>query len=110
MKVQKQIDAFATLGVHRESSDEQIREAYLKLAREHHPDRGGDGNKFAEAATAYALIRTKEKRARYLHVVEITVEKCVACEGTGVKRKQKGFTHVIVTPCAKCGGSGYLFS
>ncbi len=36
------IDHFATLGLSREATDAEIKEAYRRLAKQHHPDTGGD--------------------------------------------------------------------
>ncbi len=60
---------YEVLGVKKEASEEQIRAAYRKLAKKHHPDLN-PGNKEAEArfkeiAVAYDLLSDKEKRARF---------------------------------------------
>jgi DnaJ-class molecular chaperone len=60
---------YEVLGVTREASEDEIRRAYRKLAKRHHPDLN-PGNKQAEAsfkeiAAAYDLLSDKEKRARY---------------------------------------------
>ena len=36
---------YDTLGVDKKASQEQIRQAYRKLAAKNHPDRGGDAEK-----------------------------------------------------------------
>jgi curved DNA-binding protein CbpA len=50
-------DHYATLGLHRRCSAEQIRNAYRILAKEHHPDRNGDD--------AGSVVRTQELNAAY---------------------------------------------
>jgi DnaJ-class molecular chaperone len=62
-------DPYEVLGVKKEASEEQLRAAYRKLAKQHHPDLN-PGNKAAEArfkdiAAAYDFLSDKEKRARY---------------------------------------------
>lgn len=62
-------DPYQLLGVSREASQEQIRAAYRKLAKEHHPDLN-PGNKKAEdhfkaVASAYELLSDEEKRGRF---------------------------------------------
>ncbi len=62
-------DPYAILGVKRDASAEEIRTAYRKLAKKHHPDLN-PGNKEAEArfktiSAANELLSDPEKRARF---------------------------------------------
>ena len=43
------------LGLSKTASDAEIRKAYKKLTRIHHPDRGGDAEKFKEISMAYEV-------------------------------------------------------
>ena len=56
---------YDTLGVPRTASAEEIKKAYRKLAREHHPDQGGDESRFKEIQGAYDLLSDAEKRKAY---------------------------------------------
>ena len=61
-------DYYATLGVPRDADEEQIKKAYRKLARQHHPDMSkapGAEARFKEAGEAYATLKDAEKRAAY---------------------------------------------
>ena len=62
-------DYYEVLGVSRESSDEELKKAYRKLAMKHHPDRTqGDKEseeKFKELSEAYAVLSDSQKRANY---------------------------------------------
>jgi molecular chaperone DnaJ len=62
-------DYYELLGVSPDASDEQIKRAYRKLARELHPDStGGDAEaeaRFKEVSKAYEVLRDPERRARY---------------------------------------------
>ena len=62
-------DPYKTLGVKREASADEIRRAYRKLAKKHHPDLN-PGNKAAEdrfkaIASAYDILSDPEKRGRF---------------------------------------------
>jgi DnaJ-class molecular chaperone len=62
-------DLYKVLGVAQDASDEDIRKAYRKLAKENHPDLN-PGNaeaerRFKEIAAAYDILGDPEKRKRY---------------------------------------------
>lgn len=56
---------YKTLGVETKASQVEIRKAYRKLARQHHPDRGGDAEKFKEVQNAYDVLNDEGKRKAY---------------------------------------------
>src|ERR1044071_8074644 len=62
-------DYYEVLGVKRGATDEQIRQAYRKLARKYHPDvNPGDKvaeNKFKEINEANEVLSDPQKRKRY---------------------------------------------
>jgi curved DNA-binding protein len=61
-------DYYETLGVPRDASNEDIRRAYRKLAREYHPDVNKDPgaeDRFKEVSEAHAVLSDPEKRAQY---------------------------------------------
>jgi len=58
-------DYFNILGVNANASDDEIKKAYKKLAMQHHPDRGGDQNKFQEIQEAYSTLSDPQKRAQW---------------------------------------------
>jgi curved DNA-binding protein len=61
-------DYYETLGVPRDASNEDIRKAYRKLARQYHPDVNKDPgaeDRFKEVSEAYEVLRDDEKRAKY---------------------------------------------
>lgn len=59
------MDYYEILGVSKEASPEEIKKAFYKLAHKHHPDKGGDTEKFKEINEAYQVLSNKEKRAQY---------------------------------------------
>jgi DnaJ-class molecular chaperone len=62
-------DPYTVLGVPRSANEKDIKSAYRKLAKAHHPDQNQDDPKahakFAEATTAYDLLSDAGKRAQY---------------------------------------------
>lgn len=56
---------YATLGVSETATQDEIKKAYRRLAMQHHPDKGGDTNKFQEIQSAYDAISDEQKRAQY---------------------------------------------
>ncbi|MBV9683108.1 MAG: molecular chaperone DnaJ, partial [Solirubrobacterales bacterium] len=62
-------DYYKTLGVGKNATDEEIKKAYRKLARQYHPDRNpGDKNaeeRFKEISQAHDVLSDPEKRKAY---------------------------------------------
>jgi len=56
---------YETLGVEKTATKKEIRKAYMKLSRTHHPDKGGDEHKFKEISAAYEILSDEDKRAQY---------------------------------------------
>lgn len=62
------------LGVKRTDSCNEIKKAYLKMARIHHPDKGGDPERFKEIVHASEIL-TDEKRRKFYDETGLTDEK-----------------------------------
>ena len=62
-------DLYKTLEVKKDSSQEEIRRSYRKLARKHHPDANRDDpnaeNRFKDIQHAYEILSNPEKRREY---------------------------------------------
>lgn len=62
-------DYYEVLGVSKTASEQEIKQAYRKLARQNHPDVNpgdkGAEERFKEATEAYDVLSDKDKRARY---------------------------------------------
>jgi molecular chaperone DnaJ len=62
-------DPYEALGVDRKATDADIKKAYRRLARKHHPDvnpgDAGAQKKFQEIAAAYELLKDPKRRQRY---------------------------------------------
>mgnify|MGYP003654933351 CR=1 FL=1 len=58
-------DPYEILGVPQDADQQAIKKAYRKLAAQHHPDRGGDAEKFKQVAEAYSTLSDDQKRQQY---------------------------------------------
>ncbi len=61
-------DYYATLGVDKKASADEIKKAYRKLARKYHPDVSKEKDakeKFQDVSEAYETLKDSEKRAAY---------------------------------------------
>lgn len=56
---------YEVLGVDKNSTQDEIKKAFRKKAIEHHPDKGGDSEKFREASEAYETLSDENKRKQY---------------------------------------------
>lgn len=58
-------DYYQILGVNQNATQDEIKKSYRKLAVEHHPDKGGDENKFKKISEAYDTLGDETKRSQY---------------------------------------------
>ncbi len=58
-------DYYDILGVPRNASAEDVKKAFRKQARKHHPDAGGSEDRFKEVNEAYEVLSDGEKRRQY---------------------------------------------
>jgi DnaJ-class molecular chaperone len=58
-------DLYNTLGVSRDADTKEIKRAYFDLAKIHHPDKGGNAEKFKELQNAYDVLGDTDKRRMY---------------------------------------------
>jgi len=56
---------YDVLGVSRSASEDEIKKAYRKLALQHHPDKGGNEEKFKELQKSYDILSDERKRSIY---------------------------------------------
>jgi len=65
LKRSKTKDYYKILGVARECSEAEIKKAYRRESLKHHPDKGGDEEKFKLVVEANAVLSDSRRRERY---------------------------------------------
>lgn len=92
---------YEVLGLTPGSTAKEIREAFLRLAEVHHPDKGGTHDAMAELNRAYIALR--DDRKAYGLWLDMTKNRCKKCRGTG--KVPDGFKNKKL--CPTCNGVGY---
>lgn len=72
-------DYYSVLGIKKSASQEEIKKAYRSMAMKHHPDRGGDEDKFKQINEAYEILSDPEKR----QMVDMGVDPNAQYQGQG---------------------------
>ncbi|KAI3433861.1 hypothetical protein D9Q98_003664 [Chlorella vulgaris] len=74
---------YELLGVPQDASEAELKKAHRKAALMHHPDKGGDEEKFKEINEAYDVLRDQEKRRIYDQFGEEAVKEGMGGGGGG---------------------------
>lgn len=59
------MDYYKILGVAKTASQQEIKQAYRRLAAKHHPDRGGSTEEFQKIEEAYRTLSDEDKRRQF---------------------------------------------
>ncbi len=59
------MDYYDVLGIDKSASQSDIKKAYRKKAKQYHPDKNGDEEKFKEITEAYEVLGDENKRSNY---------------------------------------------
>lgn len=98
---------YEVLNVTRGAETQTIREAYLSLARQYHPDvNPSSTEKFQEIAESWSVLKDEALRAQYDAKLQIATKECLRCQGTGEVKETIGFTKRYIMRCAVCNGIG----
>jgi DnaJ-class molecular chaperone len=92
-------EALAKLGLEPGAPTVVVREKWLNLRKEHHPDYGGDAEKFHELHEAYKVAFT--------NACSDVPEQCPWCGGSGKVRSPVGWSSMVKI-CEICLGSGQV--
>lgn len=128
-------DYYAVLGVSQDATQKEIKKAFRNLAKIHHPDKGGDTEKFKKINEAYEVLCDPEKRRKYdfsrqgggwpyggsatddlferIMRGDILKDLSQILKGFGIEidvddksKQSKGQRIIIITDCTHCLGSG----
>lgn len=56
---------YDVLGINKQAESNEIKKAYMKLVKTHHPDKGGDAEEFKKIQHAYEVLSDDNKRQIY---------------------------------------------
>jgi DnaJ-class molecular chaperone len=96
--------AAETLGLANGYGKDDVVAAYRNLAKECHPDKGGDIAKFTEIDRAKCILLKWLETPASQEVVFVKPD-CPNCKGIGRIKIRKGFGILTIT-CGRCQGSG----
>eukprot|EP00894_Picocystis_sp_ML_P002923 jgi/Pico_ML_1/53440/g3980.t2 len=79
---------YELLGLDKNASADEIKKAYRKQAIKHHPDKGGDPEKFKEIGQAYDVLSDPEKKQVSMRqigpgMIQQMQSVCPTCKGSG---------------------------
>jgi DnaJ-class molecular chaperone len=74
---------YDVLGVSQDCSKDDLKRAYKKMAVQHHPDKGGDPEKFKEIANAYDVLMDDQKRQMYDQLGDERFDEAGGAQGGG---------------------------
>jgi DnaJ-class molecular chaperone len=89
------MNPFEVLGLTAAASPDEVKARWRTLASEHHPDNGGDAERFDECRKAY----------QQAYALACEPKPCDNCGGAGKVDVTRGFNQVKLT-CSACKGSG----
>jgi curved DNA-binding protein len=105
---------YEVLGVKEDASTDEIKKAFKKLARKHHPDAGGDEARFKDISEAYEVLSDKEKREEYDTFLKFGAFGNAGggspFNWSGAGGDGKGNWRTVVTDFGDLGGIGDLFN
>jgi curved DNA-binding protein len=106
---------YEVLGVSEDAPLSEIKKAFKKLARKHHPDAGGDEARFKDISEAYEVLSDKEKRKEYDTFLKFGAFGGAAREGSpfnwsGAGANGGGSWRTVVTDFGDLGGIGDIFN
>lgn len=93
---------FEIINLTNSATTQEVKSSWRSLASIHHPDKGGDAEKFNELRQAY------NQALKLAEANDIATSKCPTCEGSGKvsNPRHRGFYADFKIMCPHCMGSG----
>ena len=96
------IDLYVILEIDIDAKQEEIKSAYIGLAKKNHPDQGGSSEKFQEITRAYEILYNKETRKEYdLYYLKKNMDEYKGDDITRLKDEYKNFITSNSKPITK---------
>jgi curved DNA-binding protein CbpA len=96
------VDLYELLDVEIDSRPEEIKKAYLKLSKIHHPDHGGNNEMFQEITKAYEILYSKDTRKEYdIYFLKKNMDKSEIDDLLRFKNEYKNFVNANTKPISE---------
>lgn len=96
------IDLYGQLGLDMNCKQEEIKTAYIKLAKKNHPDQGGSSELFQNITRAYEVLWNKDLRKEYdLYYLKKSMDDYKGDDLIRLKEDHKGFMNTNHKPISK---------
>ena len=96
------IDLYSILEIEMDANNNEIKNAYIQLAKKNHPDHGGSSEIFQQITKAYEILYNKEKRKEYdLYYLKKSMDEFKGDEIIRLKEDYKNFVALNKKPITK---------
>ncbi len=96
------VDLYNILDIDMEAKSDEIKNAYLKLVKTHHPDHGGNPEMFQQITKAYEILKDKENRKEYdLYYLKKSMDEFKGDDFNRLRADYKNFVNANTKPVSK---------
>lgn len=96
------IDLYSVLEIEIDAKQDEIKSAYISLAKKNHPDQGGSSDKFQEITRAYEILYSKEMRKEYdLYYLKKNMDEFGGCDILRLRDDYKKWVSSMSKPISK---------
>lgn len=96
------VDLYSTLEVDMDAKQDEIKLAYIKLAKKSHPDHGGSSDIFQQITRAYEILHNKDTRKEYdLYYLKKSMDEFKGDDIIRLRDEHKNFMAANTKPISK---------